>query len=182
MRPSPNATWTRRTQTRSSGMDCFYVGRLSGTKGGVWQYTANRRALGLHVAELATSDRNAREPHASRLAGRVADELASQGWRLRAVSTDNGSEFRHDRFPRTITSVGAAHRLPVRVNRPTTVPWSACTARSSRSAGYPRSLARSCPSSPRCKDLGADLDYYNYDRAHTGRHTNGTPAEVIGAR
>jgi transposase InsO family protein len=33
------------------------------------------------------------------------------------------------------------------------------------------------------RDLEAYLDYYNYDRAHTGRHTNGrTPAEVIGAR
>jgi hypothetical protein len=32
-------------------------------------------------------------------------------------------------------------------------------------------------------DLDAYLDYYNFDRAHTGRHTNGRiPARVLGAR
>ena len=34
-------------------LDCFYVGRLSGTKGTVWQYTADRRRLRLHLGRAA---------------------------------------------------------------------------------------------------------------------------------
>ena len=33
--------------------DCFHVGRLSGTKGTVWQYTAIRRRLRLHLGRAA---------------------------------------------------------------------------------------------------------------------------------
>lgn len=45
------------------GLDCFYVGRLSGTKGAVWQYTAIDVASGFAWAELHTSPRNPRAEH-----------------------------------------------------------------------------------------------------------------------
>ena len=100
------------------GMDCFYVGRLSGTKGTVWQYTAIDVHSGFCWAELATSDRNPRQEHASRLARRVAAQLAAHGWDLTAITTDNGSEFRNAEFTATVTSLGAAHPL-IRAGRPT---------------------------------------------------------------
>jgi transposase InsO family protein len=166
------------------GVDCFYVGRLSGTKGTVWQYTATDVHSGFTWAELATSDRNPREVHASRLARRVAAELAAFGWRVEAVSTDNGSEFRNGSFTQTVTSLGATHRL-IRAGRPTSNGAVERVHRTILEECWRPSFARSLV--PRFtalrRDLEAYLDYYNYDRAHTGRHTNGrTPAEVVGAR
>lgn len=166
------------------GMDCFYVGRLSGTKGTVWQYTAIDVHSGFAWAELASTDRNPREPHASRLARRVASELATYGWDLRAVSTDNGSEFRNDRFTQTVTSLGASHRR-IRAGRPTSNGAVERVHRTILEECWRPSFARSLVPKLTAlrRDLDSYLDYYNYDRAHTGRHTNGrTPAEVIGAR
>jgi len=47
------------------GLDCFYVGRLSGTKGTVWQYTAIDVASGFAWAELHTT-RATRQPSTAR--------------------------------------------------------------------------------------------------------------------
>jgi transposase InsO family protein len=166
------------------GMDCFYVGRLSGTRGTVWQYTAIDAHSGSTWAELASTERNPREPHASRLARRVGAELASFGWDLQAVSTDNGSEFRNDRFTQTITSLRARHRL-IRAGRPTSNGAVERVHRTILEECWRPSFARSLvPKLTALKrDLDSYLDYYNYDRAHTGRHTKGrTPAQVIGAR
>lgn len=166
------------------GMDCFYVGRLSGTKGTVWQYTAIDVHSGFCWAELQTSDRNPREPHASRLARRVAAELASFGWDLAAVSTDNGSEFRNDRFTQTLTSLGTSHRL-IRAGRPTSNGAVERVHRTILEECWRPTFARSLVPKLTAlrRDLDAYLDYYNYDRAHTGRHTKGRiPATVIGAR
>ena len=166
------------------GMDCFYLGRLSGTKGTAWQYTAIDVHSGFCWAELATSDRNPREPHASRLARRVASELAAFGWDLAAVTTDNGSEFRNDRFTQTLSSLGASHRL-IRAGRPTSNGAVERVHRTILEECWRPSFARSLVPKLTAlrRDLESYLDYYNYDRAHTGRHTNGkTPAEVIGAR
>src|SRR5215207_9604830 len=41
-------------------LDCFFVGRLSGSKGTVWQYTAADVASGFIWAELHSSERNPR--------------------------------------------------------------------------------------------------------------------------
>jgi len=42
-------------------MDCFFIGRLSGSKGSVWQYTAIDVASGYTWAKLHASERNPRE-------------------------------------------------------------------------------------------------------------------------
>ncbi len=166
------------------GMDCFYVGRLSGTRGTVWQYTAIDVHSGFCWAELHVSERNPRERHASSLARRVAAELSVYGWDLRAVTTDNGSEFRNDRFTQALTSLGAAHRL-IRAGRPTSNGAVERVQRTILEECWRPTFARSLVPKLTAlrRDLEAYLGYYNYDRAHTGRHTKGrTPAEVIGAR
>jgi transposase len=71
------------------GLDCFYVGRLSGTKGTVWQYTAIDVASGFAWAELHTTPRNPAARHCTTLVNRVSSELAAAGWRLETVITDN---------------------------------------------------------------------------------------------
>jgi len=166
------------------GMDCFYVGRLSGTKGTVWQYTGIDVVSGYCWAELATSDRNPRQVHASALARRIGAELAAAGWKLRAISTDNGSEFRNGDFTAAVTSCGAVHRL-IRAGRPTSNGAVERVQRTILEECWRPSFARSLVPKLTAlrRDLEDYLDYYNFDRAHTGRHTRGrTPSEVIGAR
>ena len=164
-------------------MDCFYVGRLSGTKGVVWQYTAIDVHSGYAWAELHTSEKNPRQLNCSALARRVAGELAARGWRLEAITTDNGSEFRNGEFTAAVSAFGARHRL-IRAGRPTSNGAVERVQRTILEECWRPSFARSLV--PRFtalrRDLEAYLDYYNFDRAHTGRHTNGrTPAEVLGA-
>ena len=166
------------------GMDCFYVGRLSGTAGTVWQYTAIDVYSGFCWAEVRSSDRNPREEHCSRLAHRVAADLAAWGWDLTAITTDNGSEFRNDRFTRAVTSAGGTHRL-IRAGRPTSNGSVERVQRTILEECWRPTFARSLVPKLTAlqRDLAAYLNYYNYDRAHLGRHTKGrTPAEVIGAR
>jgi hypothetical protein len=92
-------------------LDCFYVGRLSGTKGTVWQYTAIDVASVFCWAELHTSQRNPRSRHTRELVHRVAAELAAAGWKLREVTTDNGSEFLAKAFGATVARLGARQRF-----------------------------------------------------------------------
>ena len=96
------------------GLDCFYVGRLSGTKGAVWQYTAIDVSSGFAWAELHASSRNPRAEHCSALARRVASELARAGWKLKALITDNGSEYRAHAFTDTLAALGRAAAHPRR--------------------------------------------------------------------
>jgi len=70
------------------GFDCFHVGRLSGTKGRVWQYTAIDLATSFVWAELHTTPLNPSARNTSRLAQRVAADLAARGWRLERALTD----------------------------------------------------------------------------------------------
>ena len=69
-------------------MDCFFVGRLSGTKGAVWQYTAIDAYSAYLWARLYVSPRNPSARSTSLLAHAVAGELAGRGWQLGAISTD----------------------------------------------------------------------------------------------
>lgn len=83
-----------------------------------------------------------------------------------------------------MTSVGARHRL-IRAGRPTSNGAVERVQRTILEECWRPSFARSLV--PRYtalrRDLETYLDYYNFDRAHTGRHTKGrTPAEVLGAR
>jgi transposase InsO family protein len=166
-------------------LDCFYVGRLSGTKGTVWQYTACDVASGYAWAFLKASERNPRPRWTAELCHQVARELKAAGWKLREVTTDNGSEFRSKRFGEAVETVGARQRR-IKAGRPNP---NGCVERLQLTIleecwrpSFARSLA------PRLTALDRDLDeylhYYNTDRAHTGRLTRGrVPADIVlGAR
>jgi transposase InsO family protein len=162
-------------------LDCFYVGRLSGTKGTVWQYTAIDVASAFCWAELHASERNPRSRHTRELLHRVARELAAAGWKLREVTSDNGSEFRAREFRTAVEQLGARHRF-IRAGRPNS---NGCVERVQLTIleecwrpAFARSLI---PKSTALQhDLNEYLIDYNYDRAHTGRLTQGrVPADIV---
>jgi hypothetical protein len=62
-----------------AGVDCFYTGRLQGTTGTLWQYTAIDIASCYAWAELHTSERNPVACHTRSLVHRFASELAAAG-------------------------------------------------------------------------------------------------------
>jgi transposase InsO family protein len=166
-------------------LDCFYVGRLSGTKGTVWQYTAIDVASSFCWAELHTSERNPRSRHTRELLHRIARELAQAGWKLQEVTTDNGSEFRARDFAAAVTALGARQRF-IRAGRPNS---NGCVERVQLTIleeCWRPTFARSLV--PKMTALSHDLrEYlrdYNTDRAHTGRLTHGrVPADIVyGAR
>jgi len=162
-------------------MDCFYVGRLSGTKGTVWQYSAIDVASAYAWAELHTSERNPRSQHCQRLLHRVAKELKAAGWKLQEVTTDNGSEFKSKDFGRAVEQLDARQRF-IKAGRPNS---NGCVERLQLTIleeCWRPSFARSLV--PKSTALAQDLDeylaYYNTDRAHTGRHTKGRiPSDIV---
>jgi transposase InsO family protein len=168
------------------GVDCFFVGRLHGTRGTVWQLTAIDVASSYAWAELVRCPSGQPGPvQTSRLVCRVARELKAAGWRLERVLTDNGMEFRAERFRRAI-AVHAVRIRRIRAGRP-------------QSNGAVEALHKTIldecwrPAFARYlhvrfeglrRELADYLRYYNFERAHTGRLTRGrTPAEIVyGAR
>lgn len=98
-------------------MDAFAIGRLSGTKAMVWQYTAIDVASSYCWAELHTSPRNPTAHWCSHLAEEVAKDLARRGSKLEVVITDNASEFRSHEFEEALQKLGATHRF-IRAGRP----------------------------------------------------------------
>jgi len=166
-------------------MDCFYVGRLQGTKGTVWQYTAADVASGYAWAFLKASERNPRSRWTQELVHLVAGKLRAAGWRLREVTTDNGSEFRANDFRRAVEGSGARQRR-IKAGRPNS---NGCVERLQLTIleecwrpAFARSLAPKITALDR--DLAEYLDYFNFDRAHTGRLSQGrVPGEIVyGAR
>jgi transposase len=122
-------------------LDCFCVGRLSGTKGTVWQYTAIDVASAYTWATLQVTRRNPSAHWTSQLARHVAADLAARGWRLERVMSDNASEFRSASFQATVTKLKARHSF-IRAGRPRpTAAWSGSSRPSWTSAGNPPSPA-----------------------------------------
>jgi transposase InsO family protein len=167
------------------GFDCFHVGRLSGTSGRVWQYTAIDHATSWVWAELHTTPLNPSARLTSQLARRVAADLARHGWRLERALTDNGSEFRSSGFGDAIRELGAVQTF-IHPGRPTTNGAVERVQRTILEECWRPSFARSLV--PKVGGLSRDLErylaYHNEERAHTGRYTQGrTPWQtLIGAR
>jgi transposase InsO family protein len=166
-------------------VDCFYIGRLTGTQGRSWQYTAIDVASSFMWGSVHVSELNPRAQYAAELVHRVAQELAAAGWKLKAVSTDNASEFRAEAFRTQLQRLEIEHRF-IRAGRPQT---NGAVERAHRTVleecwrpSFARSLAPKYTALRR--DLEQYLDYYNWERAHTGRLTQGRPpGEVVyGAR
>jgi transposase InsO family protein len=181
--PEPHVTTTRPGEL--VGIDCFYVGRLHGTRGAVWQLTAIDTFSSFAWAELVRCDGPGPDQgQTSRFAQRVARSLRHAGWRLERVLSDNGNEFQHD-FGDVITGLGARHTR-IRAGRPQT---------NGHVERLHRTILEECwrPAFARFlylryrglqRELDAYLTLYNHHRAHTGRITNGRcPAELVyGAR
>ena len=163
-------------------LDCFYIGRLSGTKGTVWQYTAIDVASAYTWATLQVTRRNPSATWTSALARQVAADLASRGWKLERVMSDNASEFRSATFAQTIAKLKARQTF-IRAGRPQT---NGCVERVQQTIldecwkpAFARYLI------PKQTGLRLDLErylrYYNTERSHTGRWTKGrTPEGVLG--
>jgi transposase InsO family protein len=164
-------------------MDAFCVGRLAGTKGTVWQYTAIDAASSYVWAELHVTPRNPDVRFCSALAKRVAHELSAAGWRLERVTTDHGSEFRNHVFDAALARLDAQHTL-ISPGRPQSNGFVERVQRTILEECWKPAFARYLI--PKYmglrRELARYLAYYNCDRAHTGRLTQGrTPAEVLGA-
>jgi transposase InsO family protein len=167
------------------GLDCFYVGRLSGTKGTVWQYTAIDVASSYAWAELHTSPRNPAAKHCTALVARVAADLAAAGWQLKTVITDNGSEFRSHQFVDPLNRLGVEQRR-IHAGRPTSNGHVERLQQTILEECWRPAFARALVPklTALARDLKHYLSYYNFDRAHTGRLTQGRiPADIVyGAR
>jgi transposase InsO family protein len=182
--PEPHVETTRPGEL--VGIDCFYVGRLHGTSGAVWQLTAIDTYSSYAWAELVICPgQGPRQPQTSALARRVAADLQAKGWRLERVISDNGNEFRALRFSEGLAKLGAAHTR-IHAGRPQT---------NGHVERLHRTILEECwrPAFARYlqvrfeglrRQLASYVDFYNHERAHTGRITAGrTPAEVVyGAR
>lgn len=167
------------------GVDCFYVGRLHGTNGPVWQLTAIDCYSSYAWAELVRCpDGAVTHPQTSRLVQRVAKDLRAAGWRLERVLTDNGPEF-GTAFTAALTARRIQHSH-IHAGRPQT---------NGHVERLHRTILEECwrPAFARYlyiryrglqRELRDYLNYYNHHRAHTGRLTQGAvPAELVyGAR
>jgi transposase InsO family protein len=182
--PEPRIETTRPGEL--VGIDCFYVGRLHGTKGTVWQLTAIDTYSSYAWAELVVAGNEGTSAlQTSALARRVARDLQAMGWQLERVLSDNGNEFRSSTFAATLAKLGARHSR-IRSGRPQTNGHVERLHRTILEECWRPAFARFLQ--VRFTGLRAQLDsyvhYYNHQRAHTGRITAGrTPAEVVyGAR
>jgi hypothetical protein len=116
-------------------LDCCCIGRLSGTKGTVWQYTAIDVASASAWATLQVTRRDPSAQWASTLARQVAADLASRGWKLERVMSDNAQEFRSSVFQQTIAALGSRQSFIRPVDpRPMAV-WNRSSRPSRTSAG-----------------------------------------------
>jgi transposase InsO family protein len=164
------------------GMDCFFVGRLAGTQGSVWQLTAIDVASSYAWAELVSCPQaNPTGQQTSKLARRVCTELAAGGWRLERLLTDNGGEFRSSDFREALSQLGVRQTL-IRAGRPQT---------NGHVEALHRLILEECwrPAFARYlhvrftglkRDLDRYVDDYNYERPHHGRLTRGRiPADIV---
>ena len=167
------------------GIDCFYVGRLRGTEGAIWQLTAIDIASSFAWAELVVAKQgNPSSRQTSKLAQRVAAELKAAGWRLERLLSDNGNEFKGD-FTTTVSKLRARHSR-IHAGRPQTNGNVEALHKTILDECWRPAFARYLH--PRLAGLRRELDtylhYYNHDRVHNGRLTQGQiPADIVyGAR
>jgi transposase InsO family protein len=168
------------------GIDCFYVGRLRGTEGAIWQLTAIDVFSSFAWAELVICKHgNPTALQASRLARRVADELKAAGWRLQRVLSDNGNEFRGPAFRELLERRSIRHTR-IHAGRPQTNGHVEALHKTILDECWRPAFARYLY--PRYSGLRRELDtylgFYNHDRVHHGRLTRGRiPADLVyGAR
>ena len=168
------------------GMDCFFVGRLRGTKHPIWQLTAIDVHSSYAWADLVTCPSgHPTGAQTSNFARRVAADLSQAGWRLERVLCDNGGEFLSRTFGEQLERL-RARKTHIHAGRPQT---------NGNVEALHRTILDECwrPAFARYlyvrltglrRELETYLDFYNNDRVHHGRLTAGRiPADVVyGAR
>jgi transposase InsO family protein len=171
--PEPHITTRRPGEL--VGIDCFFVGRLRGTHGAVWQITAIDTYSSYAWADLVVS--KVAQPtaeHTSRLARRVAQDLSRSDWRLERVVVDNGNEFRSHRFTTTLDHLHT-RKTHIHAGRPQTNGHVESLHRTILEECWRPAFARSLQ--PRYTSLRRELDRYlityNTDRPHHARITQG---------
>jgi transposase len=133
------------------GIDCFFVGRLRGTEGAIWQLTAIDIHSSFAWAELVICKQgNPTARQASKLARRVASDLKAAGWKLERMLSDNGNEFADQPSARSSSVSARATAASTPAARRPTGTSKRSTRRSSTSAGDPRSRATSTRATPAC--------------------------------
>ena len=182
-RPLPPVN--RHLEARQPGdlvqLDCFHIGRLTGTKGRVWQYTAIDVASSFVWAQVHRTHLNPSAQFTTALARRVAKELSAAGWKLKAITTDNGSEFRSLDFREAVGALGVEQRF-IRAGRPQTNGAVERVQRTILEECWRPTFAMSLVPKYTTlrRDLAAYLRYYNFHRAHTGQRSTGRPpAELV---
>jgi transposase InsO family protein len=163
------------------GMDCFFVGRLHGSSGPVWQITAIDTYSSFAWADLVVCPPSGPTiEQTSALARRIARELQQAGWQLQRVLSDNGNEFGRREFAKRLPA-GVAHSQ-TRSGRPQT---------NGRVERLHRTILEECwrPAFARFlqvrysglkRHLTAYLHDYNFHRDHHGRKTAGRrPADLV---
>ena len=164
------------------GVDCFFVGRLHGTRGAVWQLTAIDVCSSFAWAELVVCPSGQPSPvQTSRLVCRVARELRTAGWRLERVLTDNGIEFRAERFRRAI-AVDGVRISRIRAGRPQSNGHVEALHKTILDECWRPALARHLHLRLEGlrRQLRSYIHYYNHDRTHNGRLTRGRiPADTL---
>jgi transposase InsO family protein len=163
------------------GIDCFFVGRLHGAKGPVWQITAIDTYSSYAWAQLVTTPpKGPTVEQTSALARRVASELQQAGWQLERVLTDNGTEFGRQAFGARLPA-GTRH-TQIRSGRPQTNGHVERLHRTILEECWRPAFARylQVRLSGLRRDLAHYLHEYNFDREHHGRITQGRcPADLV---
>jgi transposase InsO family protein len=167
------------------GLDCFFVGRLHGARGPVWQITAIDTYSSYAWADLvSTGPKGPSSAQTSALARRVAAELQAAGWQLERVLTDNGTEFGRREFAAQLPA-GTRHSQ-IRSGRPQTNGHVEQLHRTILEECWRPAFARylQVRFSGLKRDLAHYLNDYNHHREHHGRITAGRcPADLVyGAR
>lgn len=179
--PAPNPHIDSTRPGELVGIDCFFVGRLHGTKGPVWQITACDTYSSFAWADLVVCPPSGPTiEHTSALARRVAGDLRAAGWQLERVLTDNGNEFGRRVFGAALPD-GVAH-TQIRSGRPQTNGHVERLHRTILEECWRPAFARflQVRYSGLKRHLDHYLNYYNNQRDHHGRNTAGRcPAELV---
>jgi hypothetical protein len=163
------------------GIDCFYVGRLRGAEGAIWQPTAIDIRSSFAWVELVIAKKGNPTARQTRVfARRVASELKAAGWQRQRLLSDDGNKFKRD-FSITLSQL-AAHHTRIRAGQPQTNGNVEALHKTildeCRRPAFARYLYPSLSGLRR--EPATYLRYYNSDRVRHGRLTRGRiPADII---
>ena len=162
-------------------MDCFCIGRLAGTNGVVWQYTAIDAASAFTWAELHVS-RTTPTPAAPAGSHAASPESSPPPAGSSSASRPTVARSSAARSSHEIKRLGAVHTR-ISPGRPQSNGFVERVQRTVLEECWKPAFARYLvPKYGLRRELERYLVHYNFDRTHNGRLTKGRiPADVLGA-